>query len=94
MVDYVVLGGLAALFALGLSARWMSRSLLLTVAVVVVLAGGFRLANSYDRLFVNTDGQIEAARWVKANTPDDVSIASDTKMSLLILGEGGRKRYV
>ncbi len=90
VVDYVVLGGLATLFAPGLSARWMSRSLLLTVAVVVVLAGGFRLANSYDRLFVNTDGQIEAARWVKANTPDDVSIASDTKMSLLILGEGGR----
>ena len=32
----------------------------------------------------------EAAQWIERNIPLNATIASDTKMSLLILGEGGR----
>ena len=89
VADYAVLGLVAALFAPGLRARWLSRRLLFAVAAIVVLAGVVRLGPGYDRLFAHTVGQREAARWVEANIPEGASIASDTKMSLLVLGEGG-----
>ena len=90
VADYALLGGVAALFAPGLSARWLGRPLLVAVATAVVVAGVLRLEPGYDRLFAHTTGQLEAARWIEANTPEQVSVASDTKMSLLILGEANR----
>ena len=90
VADYAVLGGLAALFAPGLSARWLSRSLLVAVAVIVVMAAGLRLLPGYERLFSYTSGERAAAQWIAENAPREVSFASDTKMSLLVLGEGNR----
>ena len=90
LADYAILGGLAALFAPGLEARWSSRPLLLGVALLVIVAGGLRLSSSYDRLFDYTEGHVAAARWAAESTPADATFASDTRMSLLLLGAARR----
>ncbi len=90
LLDYMLIVALAALFAPGLEGRWVSRSVLITAAVVVVLAGSIRLAFNYERLFAYTPGEIAAAQWIRANTRPSEAVATDTKMSLLILGRAGR----
>ena len=54
VVDYTILGGLAALFSPGVRPRWAGRSLLLTVAAIAVVAGAVRLESGYGRLFAHT----------------------------------------
>ena len=49
-----------------------------------------RLGPGYDRLFAHTDGQREAARWIETYVPERASVATDAKMSLLVLGASGR----
>jgi hypothetical protein len=89
LADYAILGGLVALFAPGLRARWRQPALIMAVALVLV-AGGLRMEVGRARLFGITEGQYAAADWIGTNTPPGVSIASDTKMSLLILGQADR----
>ena len=90
LLDYILIVALAALFSPGLEGRWVSRSVLITAAVVVVLAGSIRLAFNYERLFAYTPGEVAAAQWIRANTKPSEAVATDTKMSLLILGRAGR----
>ncbi len=90
LLDYILIVALAALFSPGLEGRWVSRGVLITAAVVVVLAGSIRLAFNYERLFAYTPGQVAAAQWIRANTEPGEAVATDTKMSLLILGRAAR----
>ncbi|GMQ95701.1 MAG: hypothetical protein BMS9Abin14_153 [Gammaproteobacteria bacterium] len=90
LLDYILIVALTALFAPGLEGRWVSRGVLITAAVAVVLAGSIRLAFNYERLFAYTPGQVAAAEWIRANTKPSEAVATDTKMSLLILGRAGR----
>ena len=90
VADYALIGGLVALFAPGKKAGWARRGVLIAVALLVVTAGFLRFQSGYDRLFANTSGEIQAAEWLAANAPEDVTVATDTKMSLLVLGEGNR----
>jgi hypothetical protein len=78
--------GLAA----GVSARWLSKPLLVGIALALIAASAIRMQSSYERLFAHTAGEASAARWVSANLPAGSSIATDTKMSLLALGAGDR----
>jgi hypothetical protein len=89
LADYAILGGLVGLMAPGLDARWKSPAVVLAIALVFS-AAALRMEYGRDRLFGLTDGQYAAAQWVEANTEPGVSIATDTKMSLLILGEANR----
>ena len=90
VADYALLGGLAAMFGPGLRARWLSRPLLAAVLIVAVAASLLRMGPGYERLFAYDAGDMEAAGWVERNIPKDATVATDTKMSLLVLGEGGR----
>jgi hypothetical protein len=89
LADYAILGGLVGLMAPGLDARWKSPAVVLAI-LLVFSAAALRMEYGRDRLFGLTDGQYAAAQWVEANTEPGVSIATDTKMSLLILGEANR----
>ena len=89
LADYAILGGLVGLMAPGLEARWRQPAIVLAIALVFT-AGALRMEVGRDRLFGITDGQYAAASWIEANTEPGVSIATDTKMSLLILGEANR----
>lgn len=90
VADYAAVCGLVALFAPGLTAPWSTRTTLLCVALLVLLGSVLRLQANYERLFAHTADQLAAARWVAANVPTNASIATDAKMSLLVLGEGSR----
>ncbi|MBI4306847.1 MAG: hypothetical protein HY678_11060 [Chloroflexi bacterium] len=90
LVDYAAVGGVVALFVGGRAPRWSSRTLLILIGVAVLAAGILRMQTSYERLFAFTEGQREAARWVAGSVPPAASIATDTKMSLLVLGDSGR----
>ena len=89
LADYAILGGLVGLMAPGLDARWRQPAIVLAIALVFV-SGALRMEVGRDRLFGITDGQYAAASWIEGNTEPGVSIATDTKMSLLILGEANR----
>jgi hypothetical protein len=97
LADFAVAGGLVALFASASivpapasAARWVGRPLLVAVAVLLVAAGLLRMQTGYERLFAHTEGQTAAARWISENLPSKASIATDTKMSLMVLGAGDR----
>ncbi len=90
LVDYIIPSLLVLLFAKGLEARWLNRYVLAAVALLVVGSFGLRLASSYQRFYTYSSGMIQAADWVRTNTPQNASIATDTKMSLMILGRGNR----
>lgn len=89
LADYAILAGLVALLAPGLHARWTAQVAALAIACAL-LAGGIRLGFGHERLFAHTAGEYEAVHWLRANAAPYESVASDTKMSLLVLGEGRR----
>jgi hypothetical protein len=89
LADYAILGGLVALFAPGLNASWRQPAIVLSLALVFA-AGGLRLQVGRDRLFAISDAQYAAAGWIRDNTRPNESVATDTKMSLLVLGKSDR----
>ncbi len=89
LADYAVLGGLVALFSPGLQTRW-ARPVLMTAIAFVFIAGGLRLQFSHERLFALSESEYQAAGWLMENSRHSESVATDTKMSLLVLGQGER----
>lgn len=101
LADFAVAGGLIALFApaslastasttsaTSTTTRWAKRPLLVAVAILLIGAGLLRMQSGYERLFAHTEGQAAAASWISDNLPVASSIATDTKMSLMVLGAG------
>ncbi|MBI2965181.1 MAG: hypothetical protein HYY34_03125 [Chloroflexi bacterium] len=96
LADFAAAGSLVALFApasivfapASSAARWVRRPLLVAIAVLLIAAGLLRMQSGYERLFAHTEGQAAAARWISENLPAKTSIATDTKMSLMVLGAG------
>ena len=90
LVDFILLGVTVVIFMGGLPVLWTSRAVLFGVTCVVILAYGLHFAPGYALMFSYTSGEYEAAQWLKSNTPENVTIATDTKMSLLLLGVADR----
>jgi hypothetical protein len=90
VTDYAAIAGLVALFAPGLTARWSNRTFTIGIALLILLASGLRMASSHERLFAHTQGELAAAHWVSTNLPEYASVATDAKMSLLLLGAANR----
>jgi hypothetical protein len=90
VADYAAAAGLVALFGPGPPLRWAGRPLLLGLAALVLVGAGLRLQSGYERLFAHTAEQTAAAQWLAEHAPRHASVATDAKLSLLVLGAGNR----
>ena len=90
LVDFILVSAIVVIFMGGLTGLWASRTLLFGIMTMVILAYGIHFATGYSQMFSYTSGEYEAATWLEANSSVNVTIATDTKMSLLLLGVADR----